>query len=295
MFDNPYDYQKFLMQHAFANEDGVLLRKKLHDLYTVPEFDLPQWVLNRVVWRGDEKILDVGSGPGVYLPMLFQSISPDQYIGGDLSLGMIQALKSHAPIQPIKSLVFDVEYFPFPDNSFDVVMANHVLEYVPDIDRALQEIRRVLKYPKGLLVTATDSEGTMPEFHTLMQRAVRLLRRGTGEELNEFAIPNSFSLEHGTSLLSKYFPAVARYDIPSTLIFQDAKPVTEYMESSRPFYEPKLPPSIAWEEFMSIMSDQIRRLVDHFGELVVNKLSGVLIATDSGGFAEEYQKRLTKG
>jgi hypothetical protein len=39
---------------------------------------------------------------------------------------------------------------------------------------------------------------------------------------------------------------------------------------------------------MQIMTDQVQRLINHFGELIVNKLSGVLIATEDGGFAKNY-------
>jgi hypothetical protein len=38
------------------------------------------------------------------------------------------------------------------------------------------------------------------------------------------------------------------------------------------------------DDFISVMGDQMQRLINHFGELVVNKLTGVLIATDGGAF-----------
>jgi hypothetical protein len=79
-----------------------------------------------------------------------------------------------------------------------------------------------------------------------------------------------------------------RYDVPSALMFSEVKPVIEYINSTRPFYEPYMPQEVAWEDFITIMTDQVRRLVDHFGELTINKLAGVLIATNKGGFAAEY-------
>ena len=44
---------------------------------------------------------------------------------------------------------FDIQSIPYPDNSFDLVFASHVLEYVKNDMRAIQEIKRVLR-PGGL-------------------------------------------------------------------------------------------------------------------------------------------------
>jgi ubiquinone/menaquinone biosynthesis C-methylase UbiE len=39
----------------------------------------------------------------------------------------------------------DIQDIQFPDESFSLITCNHVLEHVPDYNRALQELRRVLK------------------------------------------------------------------------------------------------------------------------------------------------------
>jgi SAM-dependent methyltransferase len=44
---------------------------------------------------------------------------------------------------------FDIQSIPYPDNSFDMVFASHVLEYVKNDRQAIQEIKRVLR-PGGL-------------------------------------------------------------------------------------------------------------------------------------------------
>ena len=135
----------------------------------------------------------------------------------------------------------------------------------------------------------------MPEFNTLMQRAVRLLRQGAVDDMTEQSLLQNFSLESGTSILARYFSAVVRYDIPGAIIFPDTDPVIEYFESSRPFYELRLPEGIFWEEFITIMANQVGRLIEHFGELVVSKVTGAILATEDGGFAEEYRAKLAAG
>ena len=41
-----------------------------------------------------------------------------------------------------------------------------------------------------------------------------------------------------------------------------------------------------------MMGEADPRLIRHFGELRVRKLSGVIVATNGGGFAREYLARL---
>lgn len=277
-----------IIQQAFADEHGLLLRKRIHEEYSIPQVNLQEWVLNRFTWRGDEAVLDIGAGPGTYWHALQSRLPNGIYVGGDLSEGMLRA--HHNKTQSDRLATFDAERLPFPDQSFDVVLANHMLHYASNVDVVIAEIHRVLKSPNGILIAATNSEYTMPEFNTLMQRAVRLLRRSARDEFSEEGLTSAFSLEKGSVLLARQFQSVARYDVPNAFVFHDTQPIVDYLESCRPFYELRLPQDIMWEEFMTIMSDQVRRLVDHFGELVVNKLTGVLIATDEGGFAQDYQK-----
>ena len=93
-------------------------------------------------------------------------------------------------------------------------------------------------------------------------------------------------------LLAQHFRAVARYDMPSAFHFPEPEPVIAYLNSMRALREPQLPEGVAWEEFMDVMERQITRLIRHFGELQVHKLTGVLVATNGGGFARDYLGKL---
>jgi SAM-dependent methyltransferase len=52
---------------------------------------------------------------------------------------------------PWADLHFNIEKIPLADASFDIVMANHILEHVEHLDRALNEINRILK-PQGIAI-----------------------------------------------------------------------------------------------------------------------------------------------
>jgi SAM-dependent methyltransferase len=215
---------------------------------------------------------------------------PDiQYVGMDL-LGM---MLEHHPAQNGRGElgIGNIEKLPFADASFDVVMANHMLYHVNDIHQAVIEMRRVLK-PDGILVAASNSVNTMPELQVLMRRAIVLLTRGGAAQVRAPELPSDrFALENGTRILAQYFYAVVRHDLPSALVFPEVDPAMEYLESTRDLREKSLPTDVVWDDVMMIMRQQINQLVKHLGELVINKSTGVLIASVKGGFITEFVKR----
>lgn len=282
-----------LMKRAYATENDLATRQRIHREYSVPQIDFARWVTARVEWRGDESILDVGSGSGMYRGALMSRAPKGRYVAGDLSLGMVRAVpKGHTTDLGIN---LDAQVLPFPDGSFDVVMANHMLYHVPDIDAALSEFRRVLKQG-GKLIAATNSELNQHEFDQIMRRVLTLIGAQPNEiEKSLMPVSAPFQLENGTRHLSRHFPAVVRYDLPGAFIFPNKQPVIDYFNSMRTLLEPTLPAKVTWNDFINRFGDQVGRLITHFGgELVVNKLSGVLIATEAGGFIQQYHDIQTR-
>ncbi|PJF29889.1 MAG: hypothetical protein CUN52_06080 [Phototrophicales bacterium] len=271
------------VRQQYATDEALRIRQEIHEKYTVPQNNFVEWVLSNIKWRGDEKVLDVGSGVGSYYKALRHIAPQSHYIGIDLSAGM---LASHPAIGHVARA--DALRLPFPDHAFDVVMANHMVYHLSDIDAGLQEFRRVLK-PKGVLLIATNSAENMPELKVLMRRAVVLLARAGAMQVQPPS-PSSerFALENGTRHLHRYFYGVMRCDLPGKLVFPSVEPMMAYLESTRSLREPQLPEDVMWEDVMAIMRQQINHLINHLGELVINKLTGVLVATDSGAFMEEF-------
>jgi SAM-dependent methyltransferase len=273
-----------LTKYAYATDEHLAVRYRIHELYSQPQVDFPKWVVDSLAWRGDEWVLDVGSGPGVYFDLIRERTPRGRLVAGDLSLGMArQARARHDAI-----INLDAQDLPFADHMFHVVLANHMLYHAVDLSHTLAEIRRVLR-PDGCLVAATNSADTMPEFDTLARRACTLL----GYPKLQFKPAHiKFSLENGPVLLAHHFRAVARYDLPGAFHFTEVEPVLAYLNSLRPLQSFDLPDEIPWQDFMDVMEKQITRLIRHFGELQVHKLAGVLVGTNGGCFAEAYLQKL---
>lgn len=273
----------------YINDEALRIRQETHELYSEPKTDFTEWALNAVTWQGDETVLDVGSGPGRYYAALHTRYPDIDYYACDLYAPMVQT-------HPLKGslALADAQRLPYPDATFDVVMANHMLFHVPDVERALRELRRVVK-PDGFVMATTNSIHTMPEFQALMRRAITLLSPpGTANVRVPGQHTDPFTLESGTRLFSRHFYAVVRYDLPRALVFPSAEPALAYLNSTRSVREAELPQGVNWDEMMMIVREQIGRLIDHFGELTVNTLSGLLVATDRGDFIGEYTDKLVK-
>ena len=102
-------------------------------------------------YRFDHPVLDVGCGDGHFASLLF----PEGVdVGIDPSPGAVEQSRKWDVYRDLK--VAGACGLPFPDESFASVISNCVLEHIPDLDRALGEIARVLR-PGGLFVTTVPS------------------------------------------------------------------------------------------------------------------------------------------
>jgi SAM-dependent methyltransferase len=273
-------------QKQTLSSETLRLRQDVYDRYSVPQIDYHGWVLDRLRWRGDEHVLDVGCGPGDYYQALTRRYPEIDYVGVDLSPEMLES----NPARP-DAVQADIGGLPFASDSFDVVMANHILFLIQDRDQAISELRRVLK-PDGVLLASTNSIHTMPEFQALMRRALVLLGASGKGQVQPPQFPHhSFSLENGTRQLAEHFFAVVRYDLPTALVFPSIDPIISFLDSTRIMREPYLPEDITWDDLMMVMREQMAALLTHFGELVINKISGVLVASDAGGFIQDFVGR----
>ena len=109
------------------------------------------------------RVLEVGVGTGISLPDYSRNT---RLVGIDISEPMLrkaQGRKRDLKLDNVEALsVMDVGHLGFPDESFDVVVAQYVITAVPDPDAALDEFARVLK-PGGeiILVNHISAEGGM--------------------------------------------------------------------------------------------------------------------------------------
>jgi ubiquinone/menaquinone biosynthesis C-methylase UbiE len=123
-------------------------------------------LLDRVAWRGDEQVLDVGCGRGLMLIGAAGRLTTGKATGidlwqdEDLSGNSAQRTIANAQTAGVADRVDvktgDASEMPFPDGSFDVILSTMALHNIYDAkqrERAVREVARVLK-PGGRVVIA---------------------------------------------------------------------------------------------------------------------------------------------
>jgi ubiquinone/menaquinone biosynthesis C-methylase UbiE len=107
-------------------------------------------------------VLDVGCGTGDFIRLLAPMVAPGRAVGVDLSEIMIAEAcqRSAENVDNLSFRVGSVLELPFPDASFDRVLATQLLLHVPDPLKALVEIKRVLA-PSGVISIAEIDWGTL--------------------------------------------------------------------------------------------------------------------------------------
>lgn len=124
------------------------------------------------------RVLEVGVGTGISLPYYSESC---RIVGIDISEAMLDVARERVATDHLdvveRLAVMDAQNLEFPDASFDVVMAQYVVNTVPDPDAALNEFMRVLR-PGGQLIIINRvgaDEGMRFAIERLFQPVTRLL------------------------------------------------------------------------------------------------------------------------
>lgn len=208
------------LRKQYATDANLQTRIALHTRFSVnPRWD--EWIFEQEApSKGREaRILDLGCGPATYWRSFRDRIDPNWSLTVvDFTPGMVDAARRELGDRATY-LVADAQDLPFHDESFDVVMANHMLYHVPDRPRALAEIRRVL-VPGGAFHASTIGRGYLAELVAL------------APHMNAANFAEAFGLETGPEQLTPFFANVRVERFEDALAVTESEPVLAYMRSS---------------------------------------------------------------
>lgn len=147
-------------------------RANLHRRYASKNWF--RWVGERTGFTAGDQILDVGCGTGWFWEANESCLPEGLKVSLlDQSEAMVSEARTRLRQLPILGEVTGhverAEALPFPENSFDVVMAMHVIYHLTDPVKALDEMLRVLK-PEGTLLITINSNSNLREIYEFNSR-----------------------------------------------------------------------------------------------------------------------------
>lgn len=215
------------IKEQYKNDKNLNLRTNLHS-YNINKVDWDKWCFDKIDFKEDSKVLELGCGSGKFWAKNIDDLDESIDVTlSDFSKSMLRIAKSKLKNlgREFKFKEINAESIPYEDNTFDIVLAQHMLYFVPDINQALSEIKRVLK-PGGVFYVTANSSDTMKELNEIMNDF------DPDSGLNSNGYSTRFELENGERILKKYFNNIEVEVLNGKIIVNDPKPVVEYKAST---------------------------------------------------------------
>lgn len=213
----------------YKDSSNLSTRIRLHQLFSINKCGWQRWLFDQIEFKPQNRILELGCGTGeLWLENMERIPTGMKITLSDFSDGMVSQVQENLKNQPcaFEFKVIDAQSIPFEDDSFDIVIANHMLFHLPDRRKGLSEIKRVLK-PRGKLFASTIGRNHLQEINALVTRFEPQF-----STWNALA-SDSFSLENGEAQLKEYFSTVLLKRYADSLVVTDVKPLIEYIFSGR--------------------------------------------------------------
>lgn len=152
------------MGDAAAQQFDEDTSRRVEAIYLTPDVAAHRaGVLERLAPKPGERALDIGCGPGFLAQSLGKAVGAsggvDAVDASDSMIAIAQRRCKDLPQVNIRKA--DAQSLPFEDASFDLAAVLQVYEFVPDVDRAIAELARVLKPGARAAVMDTDWESAV--------------------------------------------------------------------------------------------------------------------------------------
>jgi ubiquinone/menaquinone biosynthesis C-methylase UbiE len=258
--------QNYLKTDQYKDSSNLDARVAIHKRFSTNLYGWLTWVFDRILeLPGKAKILELGCGSG-YLWKENASRVPSGWdiTLSDLSPGMLDSAWRNLVVtgRSYKFKEIDAQAIPFEDETFDAVIANHMLYHVPDRPKAIAEIKRVLKTGGRFFAT------TVGEDH--MKEMMDWYRRVHVDKVWE-SFANSFTLENGLEQVRSFFPnvTVSRYE--DNLEITELEPIMAYIRSG-------VRVAVLSEDELAKLKSDLEKELNEKSRIFIRKDSGLLEA-----------------
>ena len=210
--DTAYMRDPRYVREQYASETGLAARASLYADTTGPFAG--DVAFEAVFEASPRRVLEVGCGTGWFAARVQHELGAE-VVAIDQSERMVEL----ALAEGVDARVGDVQELSFDDAEFDCVAANWMLYHLPDLERGLAEIARVL-VPGGRVVAITNGTDHLLEFWRLV-----------GAENARLSRDSAFGAENGAEALRRHFRHVEMRDAGGTVTVDDRGAVVRYLGS----------------------------------------------------------------
>ena len=215
------------LKNQYQNATNISSRINLHSLYSQNKQGWFPWIFEQCRISPGLRILELGCGDGTLWTDSLSLLPEDISITlSDISSGMLRDARRAIGSSDTRFAfrAFDCRKIPCKDESFDLVIANHVLFYCDDIPAVLKDVRRVLA-PGGRFLCSAYGKAHMQEVSQLVQDFDERI------VLSADRLYERFGRENGQSILAPFFPKAQWLSYEDCLLVQDAEPLISYVLS----------------------------------------------------------------
>lgn len=260
--------REYLRRDQYRDSSNLGARQLLHKLFSNGAQSWNDFIFEQLKFREGMRVLEVGCGNAVQW-RVNQHNCPQSLtvVLTDFSLGMLREAGLSLGDDPrFAYCCQDGMSLGFSQNEFDLVIANHMLYHVPDIDAALWQAAHVLR-PDGRMVCATNGPEHMRDLDKLLHA---FEPRYSGSN----TMSDRFNLVNGEAQLNRYFKRVDLVLYPSDLWVTDASLLSDYAYST---------PRVKEVLNLAQVSDLTRffqKKIDSDGGIYIRKQTGVFIGSE---------------
>ena len=210
----------------YKNATNISARIRLHRDYSLNQEGWFPWLFSNLHLKPGMKILELGAGNGALWSQNLAKIPAGvTVVLSDISEGILADAKKAIDQQSqFQYAVFDAQKIPFADNTFDLVIANHMLFYCDNLAKTLQEVQRVLK-PDAAFTCSTYSKKHMHEITDLVQSY------NANIVLSSTNLYERFGLDNGRQILQPYFKDVVCHKYQDAIELSESMPLISYILS----------------------------------------------------------------
>jgi SAM-dependent methyltransferase len=214
-----------------------------------------------------DTVADIGCGNGHYLSALRDRGHVGRRLALDLSAAMATGCRQYA--DPVRA---DVQALPLRTGVVDVAVCMHMLYHVPDLDRAVAELRRVVR-PGGVAVVTTNGPGHTVEMLSLFATAAQQVTGRPGREV--------WNLE-------RFQPVVARHHLAGVFdevtlrdlgrpVPVDEPAIVNRAIASLPPESVGLSPGPVWAAVLAVAGELVADHFERHGRFIVTNSAAALV------------------